>query len=46
MYHIFWTALTIVMLTWYAITVVVVARKGATDLKTMFKSLSENLKEQ
>lgn len=37
-----WLILTVVMMTWYIITVIVVAIRGYEDLKNMFKNMQNN----
>ncbi len=39
---IFWLLLTITMLSWFVVTVITVAIKGYSDLKTMFTELDKN----
>ena len=38
----FWLLLTITMLSWFVVTVIIVAIKGYSDLKTMFANLDKN----
>jgi len=41
MEHWFWLILTVLTLVWYLVVTIVVGIRGASDIKEMLKSLSE-----